>query len=102
VERNLPQPNRDDIELVGVLHALADPVRLKLVTTLAEHGDKPCGPDANDIGLAASTLSHHWRVLREAGVTSTVADGRRRWISLRTDDLDTRFPGLLKSVLDAR
>lgn len=102
VERTLPQPSREDIELVGVLHALADPVRLQLVTNLAEQGDKPCGPDVGDVDLAASTVSHHWRVLREAGVTSTVADGRRRWISLRTKDLEDRFPGLLTSVLGAQ
>jgi DNA-binding transcriptional ArsR family regulator len=102
VERTLPQPDRETIELVGVLHALADPVRLKLVGNLAEHHSEPCAcdPAANDVDLTASTLSHHWRVLRAAGITTTVAEGRRRWVSLRADDLEIRFPGLLTSVLN--
>ena len=44
-------------------------------------------------------LSHHWRVLREAGLTTTTVEGRRRWIVLRRDDLQRRFPGLLNAVL---
>ncbi|HEX3787592.1 MAG TPA: helix-turn-helix transcriptional regulator [Pseudonocardiaceae bacterium] len=101
VRRNLPQPGREDLDLVSVLHALADPVRLKLVANLVTEGDTlgGCSPEHHSVPLSASTLSHHWRVLREAGLTTTVADGRRRIVTVRVDDLEARFPGLLTAVL---
>lgn len=101
VRRHLPQPDRDEIELVAVLHALADAVRLKLLANLLADGAGlgGCSPRDHDVRLSASTLSHHWRVLREAGLTDTVVDGRRRIVSVRVDDLRARFPGLLDAVL---
>jgi DNA-binding transcriptional ArsR family regulator len=97
--RQLPQPNRDDIDLVTVLQALGDPVRLELIRTIAREGNpQPCSLDAYDVDVKAATLSHHWRVLREAGLTSTLVDGRRRWVELREKDLRERFPGLLDAI----
>lgn len=96
----LPQPSRDDVDLVTVLRALADPVRLEILRGLAaEPEPQPCTADAYDVDVKAATMSHHWRVLREAGVTTTMVDGRRRWVELRRSDLDERFPGLLDAVL---
>jgi DNA-binding transcriptional ArsR family regulator len=54
-----------------------------------------------ELGLSKPTLSHHFKVLRESGVVRTRPDGRKRLLSLRTDDLDARFPGLLDAVLQA-
>jgi DNA-binding transcriptional ArsR family regulator len=100
VSRTLPQPERDDIDLVTVLRALADPVRLEILRELATSTEPhPCSADAYDVDVKAATMSHHWRVLREAGVTTTFVDGRRRWVDLRRADLDKRFPGLIDSVL---
>jgi DNA-binding transcriptional ArsR family regulator len=100
VSRTLPQPNRDDIDLVTVLRALADPVRLEILRELASQAEPhPCSADAYDVDVKAATMSHHWRVLREAGVTTTMVDGRRRWVELRRSDLDKRFPGLLDAIL---
>ncbi|WP_073479958.1 ArsR/SmtB family transcription factor [Streptoalloteichus hindustanus] len=99
--RTLPQPDREHIDLVSVLHALADPVRLELVRRLATDAPLSCTAVVEGIGITASTASHHFRVLREAGVTSTRQDGRIRYVSLRSADLDTRFPGLLASVVTA-
>jgi DNA-binding transcriptional ArsR family regulator len=100
VTRHLPQPSRDDIEIVTVLHALADPVRLELIRSLSKSVDpKSCAVDAYDVDISAPTLSHHWRVLREAGLTTTMVEGRTRWVELRTEDIDARFPGLLSAVL---
>ncbi len=100
MSRTLPQPSRGDIDLVAVLRALADPVRLEILREVAtREGPCPCSIDAYDVDVRAATLSHHWRVLREAGVTTTFVDGRRRWVELRRDDLDIRFPGLLDAVL---
>ncbi|MER5394915.1 helix-turn-helix transcriptional regulator [Saccharopolyspora sp. NPDC002686] len=98
--RTLPQPSSNDLDIVQVLHALADPVRLELLRTLSQATEPAvCSLGAYDVDVSAPTLSHHWRVLREAGLTTTFVNGRNRWVELRRDDLDARFPGLLDSVL---
>jgi DNA-binding transcriptional ArsR family regulator len=86
--------------LSGVLHALSDPARLEIVRRLAEGDEPSCG--MFELGLSKATLSHHFRVLREAGVVRTRLDGRKRYLSLRAGDLDARFPGLLQAVLGAK
>lgn len=53
------------------------------------------------ISIAKSTLSHHFKVLRESGVMYTRIEGTQRFISIRTDDLNKRFPGLLDTILQA-
>lgn len=96
----LPAPRRDDLRLEDVLQALGDPVRLQIVRTLhAEAGSRPCGTFG--LPVAKSTASHHFRVLREAGVIHQRAAGRERLTELRADDLEARFPGLLQSVVGA-
>ena len=94
----LPGPRREDIRLEDVLQALGDPVRLSIVRTLqSTPGDeRPCGTFG--LPVAKSTASHHFRVLRDAGVITQRAVGRERLTQLRRDDLDARFPGLLDSV----
>jgi DNA-binding transcriptional ArsR family regulator len=91
------QPATEDLDLTAVLAALADPARLEIVRGLAGDGEQRCGAIPTE--LAKSTLSHHLRVLRESGVTSTRTEGTQRFVSLRRDDLDARFPGLLDAVL---
>lgn len=93
------QPRVDALDLPAVLHALSDPIRLRIVRDLADAGACNCGAFA--VPVAKSTLSHHLRVLREAGVTDTQPSGTQRVVSLRRDDLDARFPGLLDAVLAA-
>jgi DNA-binding transcriptional ArsR family regulator len=95
---DLAGPTREDIELVDVLQALADPVRLQIVRELAE-ADGPIACHELAIPVAKSTGSHHLRVLREAGVVTAEVDGTRKFHTLRRSDLDDRFPGLLDSVL---
>ena len=80
-----------------MLHALSDPVRLAIVKHLAERPECTCGHF--DSKLSKATLSHHYRVLREAGVVKARQDGRRRLLSLRRGELNARFPGLLEAVL---
>jgi DNA-binding transcriptional ArsR family regulator len=85
---------------VDVLQALADPVRLEMVRILAGTDEEiSCGHIPLPVGK--STSSHHFRVLREAGVLRGRQEGTRRYYRLRRDDLDARFPGLLDSVLKA-
>ncbi|MGM1060776.1 ArsR/SmtB family transcription factor [Saccharothrix sp. Mg75] len=93
-------PERDEIRIVPVLHALADPVRLRIVRALSEHAEGlSCG--VLDLGVTASTLTHHVRTLREAGVVRVRPRGTSRISSLRRDDLDALYPGLLDGVLAA-
>ncbi|RKT17960.1 ArsR family transcriptional regulator [Streptomyces sp. 1114.5] len=97
--RTPSHPATESIQLAGIFHALSDPARLSIVTGLAEV-DEQCCSDL-DVPLSKSTLSHHLKVLREAGVTTTRVEGTRRLMSLRRDDLELRFPGLLDAVLSA-
>ena len=90
-------PPRTELELVSVLHALSDPARLEIVRHLESHPECSCGHFNS--GLSKATLSHHYRVLRECGVIKSRPDGRKRLLSLRREDLDERFPGLLDAVL---
>jgi DNA-binding transcriptional ArsR family regulator len=100
VSRTLPHPGRDEIRLEAVLRALADPVRLSVVRALADEGaELPCAHFA--LPVTKSTTTHHFRVLREAGVIRQVYCGTAKLNGLRRDDLDALFPGLLDSVLDA-
>ncbi len=100
MSRTLPQPSTADIDLVTVLRALADPVRLEVLREMASSTEpSPCTAENYDVDVKAATLSHHFRVLREAGVTTTFVEGRRRWVEIRRADLDKRFPGLLDSIL---
>jgi DNA-binding transcriptional ArsR family regulator len=89
----------EEVDLTDVLHALSDPVRLEIVRLLADLEERPCS--SVEAKVAKSTLSHHYKVLREAGITHTRANGTHRLMSLRKDDLEARFPGLIDSVLSA-
>lgn len=95
----LVHPSRQDLQLVDVLHALADPTRLTIVQTLWGDAERACG--TFPVTVAASTLTHHFRVLREAGVIRQREEGNRRWTTLRQADLEARFPGLVTTVLQA-
>ncbi|MEI4802220.1 ArsR/SmtB family transcription factor [Bacillus sp. NPDC077411] len=97
--RTLYHPNREEIQLSSVLYALSDQIRLKIVNDLLTCGEQSCG--ALNIPIAKSTLSHHFKVLRESGVMYTRIEGTQRFISIRTEDLNKRFPGLLDAILQA-
>ena len=92
-------PSCAELELHAILHALSDPARLEIVRRLSSGHECTCG--TFDLGLSKATLSHHFRVLREAGVVRTRPEGRKRMLSLRDDDLNNRFPGLLQAILTA-
>lgn len=98
-EKVLEMPPAEAIELPEVLHALSDPIRLEIVRLLAAGGEQACG--VLPLPVSASTRSHHFKVLRDAGLTVTRALGTQRLVSLRRDELDGRFPGLLAAVLRA-
>jgi DNA-binding transcriptional ArsR family regulator len=95
----LVHPPTAELQLVDVLNALADPTRMTIVRTLRADTERPCG--TFPVTVAASTLTHHFRVLRDAGVIRQREEGNRRWTTLRYDDLEARFPRLLDTVLHA-
>lgn len=96
-DRRLGHPERADIRLEAVLHACSDPMRLRIIQALASEAAPSCG----EIGLACSksTATHHFRVLREAGVIAQHYRGTAKVNELRREDLDALFPGLLDAVL---
>ncbi|GAA2775494.1 ArsR/SmtB family transcription factor [Streptomyces showdoensis] len=96
--RALPQPQPEDFDLATVMHALGDPVRLELVRRLAAEGETTCSPEG--LTVPRSTLSNHWRILREAGAITVRVSGKTRLVTLRRAELDARFPLLLRAVLD--
>ncbi|WP_019499206.1 ArsR/SmtB family transcription factor [Pseudanabaena sp. PCC 6802] len=108
--RLLYHPDRKDISLAGVLYALGDPVRLEIVKRLSTSGELPCCAldcaiaDNTSISpkpIAKSTMSHHFKILRESGVVYSRKEGTQLINSLRRSDLDALFPGLLNAVLQS-
>lgn len=97
--RPIYHPDRRDISLPGVLYALGDPVRLEIIKRLAASGELTCA--ALEVPIAKSTLSHHFRILRESGVLYCRKEGTQHFNSLRREDLDALFPGLLDTILQA-
>ncbi|MEU3600919.1 helix-turn-helix transcriptional regulator [Streptomyces sp. NPDC006798] len=93
-------PDRDQIRIESVLSALGSRVRLDAVRVLDAGGEHNCGSLLGILGVTAkSTMTHHWRVLRESGVIRQRPSGRENLLSLRREDLDARYPGLLDAVL---
>ena len=100
---DVTEPLAADFELPRVLAALADPHRLATVRFVASNGDSWCSQVMQGAGLemSKSTFSHHLRILREAGIVTKRIEGTKSYMCLRKDDLDTRFPGLMDSILSA-
>lgn len=96
-------PPKEDVSLVGILFALSDPIRLRIVRLLSQQGEQSCSVFSGSTEseqIPKSTLTHHFKVLREAGLISTRNAGTQRFISLRNKDLEQRFPRLLKVILN--
>ena len=94
-------PAAEDITLAGVLGALSDPMRLEILKKLLASTDRSlsCSAAAPCPDMAKSTLSHHFRVLREAGLIRTAKQGVENLNSVRWDEVNERFPGLLTAIL---
>ncbi|WP_308199127.1 helix-turn-helix domain-containing protein [Saccharothrix sp. S26] len=82
-----------------VLQAVADPIRLSLLRQLAakEPEEIPCG--VFDLPVGKSGLSHHFAVLRMAGLLEQRDQGQQRLNRLRREEVEAAFPGLLALVL---
>ena len=90
-------PSLKDVVLERLFHALSDPVRLGIVRELARVKEASCA--ALEGGRPKSTMSHHFRILREAGLVRTDVVGTTHHNSLRREELDVRFPGLMTAIL---
>lgn len=90
-------PKPEDIVLERVFYALSDPVRLSIVRQLAMEGEATCA--ALDRGRPKSSMSHHFRVLRDAGLVWTRNEGTTHMNALRREAIESRFPGLLAVVM---
>jgi DNA-binding transcriptional ArsR family regulator len=94
---SLQHPGPEQIELAGVLHALSDPMRLRIVVGLSAGEERTC--KSFDLPVVKSTCTHHFRVLREAGLIHQRLIGTTKLNSLRRAELDERFPGLLDAIV---
>lgn len=98
--KDIPHPTTDQLDLSAILRACGEPIRLELIRTLADAASEMRSGDLTGaVGLPTSTCSYHLKLLRLAGVTRTRAAGTERFISLRRDDLESRFPGLVDVLL---
>lgn len=93
------EPTRDALVLTDIMQAFSDPVRIAIVLRLTNEGALPCA--CFNLDLPKSTQSHHFRVLRESGIISTHRDGKALINTLRREDIEARFPGLLALVIAA-
>lgn len=98
--REIRHPATAELDLATILRTVGEPLRLRLVRLLSDDRERNCTELNETLGLPASTSSYHLRLLREAGVTRTRAEGTERHISLRREDLDARFPGLLDVLVN--
>ena len=93
------EPELANVTLETAMQALADQTRIEIIRVLASEGERVCG--TLDLGLSKATRSHHFKILREAGITHTRTEGTTRNVSLRRDEFEARFPGLLEAVIAA-
>jgi DNA-binding transcriptional ArsR family regulator len=91
----IPHPSTESLDLATIMRTAGDPLRLEIVRLLADGSEWNCNALQARLGLPASTGSYHLRLMRQAGITRTRAEGTQRLISLRRDDLERRFPGLV-------
>ena len=101
MSRSLRHPTREQIDLPMVLDCLSDPTRLAIVYSLARHepaATEMCCGDFNALS-GKSNLAYHFAKLRESGLMQTRIAGTNRFMKLRREDLDARYPGLLDAVI---
>lgn len=93
--RDIHHPSATELDLPTILRTAGDPLRLQVLRLLADGRERTCREITHELGWPESTGSYHLRLLREAGITRTRAQGTERCTSLRRADLDARYPGLL-------
>ena len=86
-------PSLKKVPLSLIFYALSDPVRLEIIRTLLENDELSCGSCKSP--LSKSTMSHHFKVLRESGLIEKRGEGKVHYLSLRRVEIESRIPGLL-------
>ena len=102
--RPLFHPSLDVITVEGILHALSDPVRVAIFADIvAEERSHNCSMflSVSDKAIPKSTLSQHFRVLREAGLIHGDRRGVEMYNTSRCAEIEKRFPGLLRAIVNA-
>ena len=95
-------PSLDEIPLTTVMQALSDPCRIAIVRTLLETGGGECACNEVPLDISKATRSHHFDVLRDAGLIHSRVDGAKCKTSLREVEVDAKFPGLLDLIVSAK
>lgn len=96
--RDKKHPQIDDIEITDLMHGLSDPARIEIVRMIANAGRAmTCGELNAD--RPKSSMSHHFKILRDSGIILTLIEGKEHMNSLRTSELEKKFPGVMKSIL---
>ena len=98
--REIKHPLIDQVSIIDVLHALADPTRLEIVRQLSSGEALTCGQLIPD--RPKSSMSHHFKILRETGLIETTPRGKEHFNLLRRSEIDERFPGVLESILSVK
>ena len=99
--KNLHHPGKEDISVFGILYALSEPVRFSIVEQLASGAELTCGAFKLPSTKGKSTMTHHFKVLRDSGLIYTRVEGREHYTSLRRSEIEERFPKLLDTLLEA-
>ena len=99
--KNLHHPAKEDISIFGILYALSEPVRFSIVEQLAGGEELTCGAFKLPSSKGKSTMTHHFKVLRDSGLILTRVDGREHYTSLRKEEIEDRFPRLIETLLHA-
>lgn len=100
----LVHPALEDITVEGILHALSDPTRVEIFAKMADSKDSATCSSFIMVGekpVPKSTLSQHFKVLREAGLVRSERVGVEMQNVSRCTEIDTRFPGLLRAIIGA-
>jgi len=98
--RQIKHPTIEQVELTDIMYALADPTRLEIVILLAQAGKKLTCGEIN-LNRPKSSMSHHFKILRSAGLVETLIEGTEHMNSLRFEEVESKFPGVLSAVLKA-
>jgi DNA-binding transcriptional ArsR family regulator len=102
--RPLIHPSTDDVTVEGILHALSDPVRVHIFSEIAQgKGSQICSAflEVSDRSIPKSTLSQHFKALREAGLISSERRGVEMHNTARCEEINAKFPGLLPAIMNA-
>ena len=96
--RQIKHPTLDQVELTDIMYALSDPGRVEIVRRLVEE-DRAMTCGELDLDRPKSSMSHHFKILRDAGLVETSVKGTEHFNTLRSAEIEKRFPGLLDAII---